>query len=234
MARSLREHLLHVAVDAQVLWPQDATAYGTRPPVVHGPHLHVAFQVGRKAEALQVHALLPAHRDLDSLEAQRAPQLQLVRDDAGDLLLLLVVHRCRPSVSEEGHDPVLRGILVALGRRRGDLLSRHGLRAHQGHHEAGGIVVLDADRDRVDPGLQPRRDVHRDVSPHVAFLRFFDEKNLGTVRLKSQSLRPNLRTCVGVHPGHAHPDALVLLPPCLQVRQVQREGDVRSHDDVAQ
>mmetsp|Transcript_101613 Transcript_101613/g.327717 ORF Transcript_101613/g.327717 Transcript_101613/m.327717 type:complete len:298 (-) Transcript_101613:1861-2754(-) len=148
--RRLGQHLLHVAVDPQVLRPQDATADGACPPVVQSPHLHVAFQVCLQAEALQVLALLAPHRDGTALEGERAAELQLVRDDTGDLFLIFAVHRSSPGVFEEAHYSGQCILLRQVRSGRGNHLCGHGLCADQTHHIRLEEIVFHRDVDGVD------------------------------------------------------------------------------------
>mmetsp|Transcript_110773 Transcript_110773/g.320094 ORF Transcript_110773/g.320094 Transcript_110773/m.320094 type:complete len:421 (-) Transcript_110773:839-2101(-) len=181
-----------------------------------------------------MHALLAAHRNDATLEGERTSELQLVGDHACNLFLVLVVNGRRPCVREQGHDASLRLLLGTLRRHRSDLLSIHRLRSDQRHHVAGRVLVLDRDVDGVEARLQACRNVLRDISTHVAFFRLLDLKHLRSVRFEEQSPRPDLRATLAIHLAHAQKDALVVLSPRLQVREVQRKVDIRAHNDVAE
>mmetsp|Transcript_55587 Transcript_55587/g.146348 ORF Transcript_55587/g.146348 Transcript_55587/m.146348 type:complete len:638 (-) Transcript_55587:290-2203(-) len=232
----LAEDLLHEGIDAEVPRLQHVAAHGARPPIVHGAHLHVALQVGPKAEALQVPALLAAHRDHRPLERERAAQLQLVGDHARDQLLILrvvVVYPLVPGVREQPHDALQRLLLVDPRRLRGDLQRGLWLRPNQCERVARQVLVLHCNLDRVQAWSQASDDVFRDVSAHVALLGRLDVDHLVAVGLQDDSIRPRLRAVVRADLHHAHVDVVVVLPPVLQVREVHGELERGAHDDVA-
>mmetsp|Transcript_4120 Transcript_4120/g.9689 ORF Transcript_4120/g.9689 Transcript_4120/m.9689 type:complete len:300 (-) Transcript_4120:1290-2189(-) len=206
-----------------------------------------------------MHAGLPPHRDVHSLEGKRTAKPQLVGEHAGDLLILLVqlwsirlrgcfwfflrrrfglrpkielLHRDAPSVLQQHPNPSQSILLLACRRLIRNQCRGFRLGVHQGHSETRGMLIFDGDRNIVHAWSQGGRDVFGDISSNVPFFGRIYSKDLSAIRRHDQLGRPDLRGDVAVNLHAPAEDALILFSPSLQIRQVQIEGHGRSHEHM--
>mmetsp|Transcript_40225 Transcript_40225/g.93133 ORF Transcript_40225/g.93133 Transcript_40225/m.93133 type:complete len:274 (-) Transcript_40225:1347-2168(-) len=209
-----------------------------------------------------MHARLAPDRDVHAFKGQRASKLQFVGEHARDFLVVVlelrrrvrhfrdfrdvrlwrsfwlgsnnvkILHLDAPRIFEQ-HAHSSQGIILFACRRLiSNEVSRFGLRVHEGNGETGGMLIFYCDRHAVHAWSEGCRDIFGNISADMSFFWRIYSEDLCTVHVHDEFGRPHLSRDVAIHFHAPAEDALILLPPCLQVWQVEVEGDRRSHEHM--